>query len=134
LTKNWTTHYISQKNVFAKTLALLLFFALFSCSDQGCIDADDFGEYESQTIEVEANSSEASCTYDSSKNITDSSQGSGLKVCLTSENVTVYDENNAAYSGTKGCLEDGTIKAGKIQNLCINQCVQQCLTNTSSNS
>ncbi|MBM5783063.1 MAG: hypothetical protein FJ368_06575, partial [Pelagibacterales bacterium] len=46
------------KNFSNKLKALLLLLLLSSsCTDQGCIEADDFGEYEYQTLEVLANNS-----------------------------------------------------------------------------
>jgi len=106
----------------------LLFFALSSsCTDQGCIDADDFGEYESQTIEVSANSQQKKCTYDGSKEITDSTQGSGLKSCFTSGSTTIYNEAGLPRTSSSGCagFTDATYK-----NLCVTSCIQSCLSGT----
>ncbi len=107
----------------------MLFFALSSsCTDQGCIDADDFGEYESQTIEVSANSQQEKCTYDWSKELNDSTQGSGLKSCLTTGSTTVYNQDGNSKSSSKGCAgftDDATYK-----NLCITDCIQKCLSGT----
>lgn len=112
---------------------LLLFFALSSCSDSGCIDADDFGEYESQTIQVASNAAESQCVYDTTKEITDASQGSGLKPCFISGTVSVSDENNApipAETINTGCSGFGTsANQMKGKSLCIAQCVQSCFSN-----
>lgn len=105
-----------------------------SCTDQGCIDADDFGEYEQQTVEVTANAGQDNCTYDPSQTITDASQGSGIKTCLTQGSVSITDETNTTENnGTanNGCIG---LTDAKFQNLCISNCVQLCMTNASSNS
>ena len=125
--KNWFKK-IQHQKICANTAILLLFFALSSsCTDQGCIDADDFGEYESQTIEVSANSQQEKCTYDGSKELTDSTQGSGIRLCFTAGSTTVYNESGNAQSSTSGCagFTDATYK-----NLCIIDCIQKCLSGT----
>lgn len=125
--KNWFKK-IQHQKIFAKTVVLLLFFALSSsCTDQGCIDADDFGEYESQTIEVSANSQQEKCTYDGSKEITDSTQGSGVKTCFTSGSTTIYNEAGLPRTSSSGCagFTDATYK-----NLCVAGCLQSCLSGT----
>ena len=105
---------------------LLMFFFIFSCSDQGCIDADDFGEYETQTLEVTSNNSADNCVYDISKSITDASQGSGLKACFTSGSIIVYDENGTSQNSSTGCMGLGS---QKFKNLCAGQCVENCNAN-----
>ncbi len=126
--KNWFKK-IQHQKICAKTAILLLFFALSSsCTDQGCIDANDFGEYESQTIEVSANSQQEKCTYDGSKELTDSTQGSGLKSCLASGSTTVYDENGNSKSSASGCY--GFNNDAAYKNLCVTTCVQKCLSDT----
>ena len=125
--KNWFKK-IQHQKICAKTAILLLFFALSSsCTDQGCIDANDFGEYESQTIEVSANSQQEKCTYDGSKELTDPTQGSGLKSCLIAGSTTVYNESGGSKSSTRGCagFDEATYK-----NLCVTTCVQKCLSGT----
>ncbi|MBM3579608.1 MAG: hypothetical protein FJX34_02400, partial [Alphaproteobacteria bacterium] len=124
----------------------LLFFAafllLFSCTDSGCIDADDFGEYESQTLTVTSNSSQDNCAYNAALAITDSGQGSGIKPCLVTNSNTIIDEINTTYYAT-GCVNfysnAGKTTAvtdystiAKLQNLCSDNCVQACLTNVGS--
>ena len=132
--KNWFKQ-IQQQKIFAKAAFLLVFFALStSCTDQGCIDADDFGEYESQTIEVESNMNQDSCTYDASApdGVTDTVQGSGIKSCLTTGTVSITDENNSSQSSTpagSGCVGFTDVK---FQNLCISNCVQSCMASQGS--
>lgn len=98
---------------------------LFSCTDSGCIDADDFGEYESETITVTANASQDNCSYDSSLDLTDSSQGSGVKSCFTQGATTVYDETGVTQNSSSGCVGFTDLK---FRSLCVNQCVQSCLS------
>lgn len=130
--KNLITHF-QQLNNFVKTALFLLLFAIsFSCTDQGCIDADDFGEYESETIEVTSNSSQDACSYDASKPLDD--QGSNVKQCLTMDAQSVTDENNvtktvdAGKGGCNGFTEES------FRQLCISQCVLNCTLTSISNS
>jgi type IV secretory pathway VirB6-like protein len=106
-------------------LLVLASFLLFSCTDSGCIDADDFGEYESQTIEVSANASQDSCSYDSSLELTDSTQGSGIKACLTQGTTTVTNATGATLNSTKGCYGFDNME---YKTICISGCVQTCLS------
>ena len=118
---------------------LSLFVFSSSCTDQGCIDADDFGEYESQTIEVTSNSAQSGCDYDLSKPLDDlDAQASGVRICFTSGNKSVTDENNitksvASNAEIPGC-EGFTTYGGSFRSLCISQCVQECIASSISNS
>jgi len=98
-----------------------------SCTDQGCIEADDFGEYESQTLTVDSNRAEDNCKYDSSLELTDANQGTGLKSYFTSGSTVVYDQNNVSYTSTNGC--EGFTDAS-IQALCVSNAVQKCLSSS----
>jgi type IV secretory pathway VirB6-like protein len=108
-------------------LILLLFLPIFSCTDQGCIEADDFGDYEYQTLTIPANGLGASCSYDYSLDIDDPNQGSGLISYLTTGTATVTDTSGNQQTGitNKGCsgFDDASLK-----NLCINDAVQKCLS------
>ncbi len=137
--KNLIKHFY-QQNTFAKIAVLLsLFVFSSSCTDQGCIDADDFGEYESQTIEVTSNSAQSGCDYDLSKPLDDlDAQASGVRICFTSGNKSVTDENNitksvASNAEIPGC-EGFTTYGGSFRSLCISQCVQECIASSISNS
>ena len=125
----------SFKQIRAYLLVVLLPFLLSSCSDQGCIEADDFGEYETQTVTVVANASAESCTFDSSKpDVADPSHGSGIKPCLTSGTHSITDETGATQLSTpagSGCEGFTDVK---FRNLCISNCVQQCQAAASSGS
>ena len=122
---------VSQKyRAFLKiTCCFLLLFAFSSCSDSGCIEADDFGEYETQVLEVLASSNSEACNFDSGKPMTDSSQGSGLKTCIISGSVTIYDETGVSQTSSSGCKG---LPSPKFQNLCVNQCISDCNVNLSS--
>lgn len=113
----------------------VVFFA-FSCTDQGCIDADDFGEYQTQVLEIESNASESSCFYNSALDIFDASQGSGVKTCLTSGAKSITDEAGVVQNtSSQGCGQknsDGTYVLDAVHfSLCTNGCVQSCLNGSS---
>ncbi len=110
----------------APSVVLFILFFIFSCSDQGCIEADDFGEYDTQTLEITSNSSAENCIYDVSRPLSDDSQGSGLKECFNLGAVTIYDENNVPQTSAKGCRG---LPGAKHQNMCVNQCVANCNAN-----
>ena len=131
-------NYFTKNNfaVFGKIFALLLFLTLSSsCTDSGCIDADDFGEYESQTLEVLSNASQDACTYDITKSIDDSSQGSGIKTCLTSGTPSVIDENDVTTTASSGgCNAAEFAASAKLRTLCAQQCVESCVSQSSQSS
>jgi type IV secretory pathway VirB6-like protein len=135
LIKNLIKHFY-QENLLAKAVILLLFFS-FSCSDNGCIDADDFGEFESQTLEVTANSSQSDCKYDLTKPLDDTeAQGERVKICFISGKKTVTNENGetqevSANASPAGCMG---FNDAEFRNLCVSQCVQECAMTSISNS
>ncbi len=111
-----------------KTLSAVLFILFFisSCSDQGCIEADDFGEYDTQTLEITSNNAAENCVYDVSRPLSDASQGSGLKACFTLGAVTIYDESQVEQTGSNGCA---SLPGEKHRNICANKCVSDCNAN-----
>lgn len=114
----------SLKSSLVGVIFLLGIFLVSACTDQGCIDADDFGEFESQTIEVSANPSQDDCVYDASKDLLD--QPNGIKTCLTASAKTVEDENGHSLTSTVppgGC---GGFADSHYRRLCIDNCVQEC--------
>ncbi len=123
---------IEKLRYFARFFVLSAVFFVFACGDQGCIEADDFGEYDTQTLEIPSSTSLDSCAYDVTKSMTDATQGSGLKNCLISGNVTIYDETYALSEETRitGVQSSSTGCKGlpgvKFQNLCVNQCIANC--------
>ena len=72
-----------KKPCLQKLCALLFLFLVSSCNDYGCIDADDFGEYESYTFRVESSRLGEYCTYKDGINI--ASQPTGLRTCINSK-------------------------------------------------
>ena len=108
--------------------------AIVSCADQGCIDADDFGEYESETIEVNANSSQDQCNYDPNKPLDEPQyQGSGIITCLATGSSTVIDQNGDSYTtDSKGCMGFEEQQEPVAMQLCIDACMQKCTMSLSS--
>ena len=70
-----------KKSCLHKLCALLFLFLVTSCEDYGCIDADDFGEYQTYTFRVESSRLSEYCSYKDSSTATD--QPSGIKVCFS---------------------------------------------------
>lgn len=136
----------NQKNqdffakISSKIFALIFLFALSSsCTDQGCIDADDFGEYETQTLEVSANDSQGNCSYDPSKGLDE--QPEGLKTCptgssgcytLVSGRAFIDDGTTKATSETLGCK--GFEATPTLKSICISDVVQRCVNASSISS
>lgn len=135
----------------------LLFVGFFAgCTDQGCIEADDFGEYQTQTLEVNSNATQDSCKYDSLLPLSDASQGSGVKTCFTSGSVQISNEAGSTQYGNGGCNGSRTNNAGayvdangtvlnnqsdpslrvkmdaQFISLCVSSCVNTCLSGSSS--
>lgn len=123
----------SIKNIVCKLAALFLLLSFSSCTDQGCIEADDFGEYEYQTLTINANGSAESCVYDYSLDITDPGQGSGLISYLTSGSVKVTDPNGNLQSNT-GSLGCSGFTDITYRTLCINDAIQKCQIQNNSHS
>ena len=119
------------QNLVRFSLISLVSLVLFSCTDSGCIDADDFGEYESQTIIVTANAGQDACSYNAALSIIDSTQGSGIKSCLTRGTTTATNGNGVSESSTTGCYG---LSSGEFQTICISGCVQTCLSAVGSAS
>ena len=106
---------------------LLLFVVLTfsSCSDEGCIEADDFGEYEQQILTVKANAADESCVYDPLKELIDAEQGSGLKDRLIKGHVEISNlDGGPLLKSDTGCQGFTDIS---IRNLCVEQAIQECL-------
>ena len=123
-------------SVFDLSRILLILFFLFSfssCSDDGCIEADDFGEYEQEIVTVKANYSDEACTYDPSKDLIDAEQGSGLKDCFVKGSASISDQDNNTFTSSTGCLGFNDKNGGKpVSNICVEQCRQKCMASTAS--
>ncbi len=125
-----------MSKLITNSLAIFVISLVFSCSDNGCIDADDFGEYESKNIEVKAHDTLDSCEYNTTyrEDLRNEAHGSGVSNCLTSQDVTVYFDNGT-FTSDQGCaqwqplLEDGTENPDvnmSVMNLCVNECMSDC--------
>ncbi len=66
------------KNTLKILISILITCLIISCENRGCIEADDFGEYNSYNLEVYANNFYNLCKYDPTKTYNDNSQG----ICL----------------------------------------------------
>ncbi len=83
-----------KKSYLHKLLALSFLFLITSCKDYGCIDADDFGEYETYTFKVESSRINEYCSY--KQNSAESDQPVGIKQCYIDDacNSKPMDEKN----------------------------------------
>ena len=72
-----------KKSYLHKLLALSFLFLITSCKDYGCIDADDFGEYETYTFKVESSRINEYCSY--KQNSAESDQPVGIKKCYIND-------------------------------------------------
>ena len=114
-------------------MILFFLFSFSSCSDDGCIEADDFGEYEQEIVTVKANYSDEACTYDPSKDLIDAEQGSGLKDCFVKGSASISDQDNNTFTSSTGCLGFNDKNGGKpVSNICVEQCRQKCMASTAS--
>ncbi len=104
---------------------------LLSCSDSGCIDADDYGEYESQTLVVRSRSlSSSNCKYNPSEALDSPNQGSDIRNCLTTGSKQFYTEAKELKQSNLGCMGfDETLK-----NICAYDCESTCLLNADNSS
>ncbi|MFT6077464.1 MAG: type IV secretory pathway VirB6-like protein, partial [Rickettsiales bacterium] len=119
----------------------LLLFSYSSCTDQGCIEADDFGEYEQQVLTIKANTLGGSCEYFPSKSIGDSEQGSGLKTCFNKGDITL-EQFEAGSDGVADTVESvsgtGDLGCGaeefnvSSEQICIENCIQECFLSSQS--
>ena len=113
--------------LFLKYCFICFILLTTSCNETGCIDADDYGEYQNQTLAVYASTADNKCKFDISKAINDlKSQGTGMLTCLSTEVYT--DSTSVTY---KGCSK---IKAYDDKISCFNICNQKCQQDTMSNS
>ncbi len=111
----------------AKSLLLSVLILLFitSCQDSGCIEADEFGDFETQTITVASNGIEDLCNYD--VNNLDSATETELKRCLNAGNPSVKDSSGADIAvnvQNQGCKGFSDITNKKR---CADACRVSCL-------
>ena len=129
-----TKSFIQRNNFFFNQV--IFFIALFfviSCSDQGCIEADDYGDIESQTLLVYTNNNQTTCEFDSSKSYEDQSS-TVLKSCLTTSTQNITDSDETVFSSTTGCAGFIANNNAKIKNLCEQGCVNKCQSETNNST
>ncbi len=116
-----------QLIIFLKYCVIcFILLSVSSCDDNGCIDSDDYGEYQTQNLTVYSSTSENKCKFDVSKQVNDlKSQGPGMLTCLTSADFAIGGDTY------KGCSRLTTYDS-KIS--CFNACFQKCEQDTISNS
>lgn len=127
----FSTYFNILKKQFQKFF-LLLFLLLLAgaCEDQGCIDEDEFGDSQSQTIQVFTSTAQTSCEYDSTK--ADEDQNSVvLKTCLLqSSSITAEDGQSNIVSAT-GC---SGFNDPKYKDQCIQACKVKCQEQSNASS
>jgi len=142
----FNTYFIKK---FVQCLAFALPIFLFSCKDYGCIEADDYGEYESQTIYVNANSSGDKCNYNPDKSLEENnpaSMDSEFLLCITENNHSLemifFDESGSlatdnndgnAYIKNAACTSDEMNQSTAKFQACIDACRRDCISRLSNN-
>jgi hypothetical protein len=131
---------------FWRNVAFVSLFAIVSACDAfcgvafdcGCIEADDFGEFQQFIITIKANGTDGSCDFDNTKGVSDDSQGAGLNRCLTQKPTTIdaWTSPKDTQDGTpSGCAGFDAQNGGiVIQQQCISSCIQECQINRLSAS
>jgi hypothetical protein len=125
-------NYQSIVNNFFRSPILLFIICLLiltNCSGQGCVDADDFGDVDSQTIYVYSGALQDNCSYDREASYQDQTS-STLKNCLIANSKEITDENNNLIRSTTGCAG---FTDEKYKEMCVNQCINECQTKVSTN-
>ena len=124
---------------YVKIIAFLSILTVNSCNDIGCIEADDFGEYQTKTLVIESRNNTDSCEFDynNREDVESETHGSGLNDCLTRGNVTVIDENQDRHMSSTGCSHwQARQSLGSLGNRSpnpnvnlnlLNQCVERCV-------
>lgn len=115
---------------------ILFLLILNSCKDDGCIEADDFGEYEVENLTISSNNIDGYCDYKNDLSVKSTEHGEGLKQCLISES---YTDNPTTSSGqattVNGCinLNEGSPSQKDCIENCKNKCLQNANAGTTSN-
>ncbi|NBX53342.1 MAG: hypothetical protein EBT63_06825, partial [Proteobacteria bacterium] len=94
------------KNFYTATLLkkFLVGFAIFfvfSCDNYGCVETDDFGEYDSYSFPVYANNLENLCKFDRKKDPSDSTQGVVFRKIYEKDNCLKNTEVERITCGLK---------------------------------
>ena len=117
---------INKIFILKNALLLVALFLIFSCSDEGCVEADDFGDMNSQTITVYSNVVQNSCDYDSSVSF-EKQKSIVLVSCLTTSSQSITgSDGTTTYSSTTGCAGITNLAAQEFCRLkCISDCQEQ---------
>ncbi|MFZ9469534.1 MAG: type IV secretion system protein [Rickettsiales bacterium] len=89
----------SSKNL----LILFLFLSINSCSDSGCIEADDFGEYDVKNISVYSNNTSGLCKFNTALKYDNPNQPILFKGCIMLENCSSKSSDGEKLSCAKEC-------------------------------
>ena len=104
----------NQANCLQKLVCLLFLFLLISCQEErGCIDADDFGEYETYNFTVESSLLDKLCTYNTKIERESALQPCGIKLCL---NIKINSSYKYDISECENACKNTSTSS--LQNLC----------------
>ncbi len=145
---------ITKNNII---LIFSIFLIIASCSNEGCVEADDFGEYQSTTIQVPSKLGLDYCSFDESYNSDPFNEkaehSEKIKSCLKSgiKNISIpvndayktYTNNKDAnsslgcssggfYDGSNNKADDLLLK--EIRAACISQCKTECLNSNATDT
>ena len=90
--------------LFKKTIFCLLLLLLFACKDQGCTEADDFGEFTTNNLQFPQYTNGASLNSD--KSLCDDYNKSKLNSASASGTLVEACVNEKGVSITKNCAKD----------------------------
>ena len=93
-----------KKTSLKKLFALLFLFLATACEDYGCIDSDDFGEYEIYTFPVSANRLSEYCEY--KNGFADIDQPIGIRTCVGICTSSASSANFSLSACKKNCADD----------------------------
>ncbi len=108
--------------LFSVLVVITLLFTT-SCKDQGCIDADDFGDYDSTSIRVNAKSKNYDCSFGTDSSLSGSFNPDNVSEVLKDKN---YSIDLKACVESDGC-EGKTILDEKVE--CVKSCIASCQNN-----
>jgi len=103
--------YYNKNTLLRNKLFILLALFLISCTDYGCIEPDNFGEYQTKSFEVHSNYSEKLCFRDKS------------------EVAKFFDYNNVSHpAGFKNCFQIncGSASTNNDKEICAKNCEELC--------
>lgn len=110
-----------------KIVSVALILLIFSCSDNSCVDADDYGEFENQSLNVYATTADTKCKFDVTRAVDDTQvQGAEMLNCLST--IKFKDSNGSEKTGCS------TVKDRDDKLSCFNQCYEKCVVDSIKNS